>query len=231
MADMTARPRMHASFHDQQRRLAYALLAPAALVVLALIVYPLWQVVDISFREGRTMNFARIREQSLGLGNYARVLTDPAFWRSTHVSAAYVGGTVLASFAIGLGTALLLDRGLPGTRWLRTLVLLPWAVPGVIVSIMFLWIMDGSFGVFNAILRDLGLMQGSHAWFGGDITGRVTSIETPGSSTHLEIDTPAGPLAAVLHERLSLQVGDAVTVAAAPGDLHLFDRDGARIGL
>ncbi|HTJ56045.1 MAG TPA: sugar ABC transporter permease [Devosiaceae bacterium] len=149
-------------FHRRKTALSYALLLPAALTVLLLIVYPLYQIFDISFREGKSMNFARIGQQPFGLDNYRRVLTDPAFWRSTWVSAVYVGGTVFVSFLIGLATSLLLNRDLPGTRLLRTLVLLPWAVPGVIVAIMFLWVMDGSYGVFNSILRDFG-------WHGGDI--------------------------------------------------------------
>ena len=41
----------------------------------------------------------------------------------------------------------------PDGGWLRSFILLPWAVPGVIVSIVFLWLLDGSFGVVNALLR------------------------------------------------------------------------------
>jgi multiple sugar transport system permease protein len=152
-------------FHQRQTWLSFALLIPAALAVLVLIVYPLYQVLELSFREGRMMNFARIGELPLGLDNYARVLSDRAFWRSTWISTLYVGGSVFFAFLIGLGTALLLNQKLPGTRFLRTFVLLPWAVPGVIVSIMFLWVMDGSFGVFNAMLRNLGLLSGDMAWF------------------------------------------------------------------
>lgn len=153
------------NYHRRQTLLSFALLIPAAAAVLILIVYPLYQVVDISFRDGRVMNFARIGELPLGLGNYARVLADPLFWRATLNSTLYVGGSVGGAFLIGLATALLLNKELPGTRVLRTVVLVPWAVPGVIVAIMFLWILDGSFGVFNGILRSAGLLSGEMPWF------------------------------------------------------------------
>lgn len=166
------------SFNRRQTWLSFALLAPAAIAVLVLIVYPLYQVVDISLREGRTMNFSRIGTLPLGLGNYARVLSDPQFWQSVTTSALYVGGSVAVAFAIGLGTALLLNEKLPGNRIWRTMILVPWAVPGVIVSIVFLWMLDGSFGVVNAILRNLGFPIGSHPWF-VDRNSALVSVMMP----------------------------------------------------
>ena len=155
------------SWNHQKRQtmFSFVLLLPASAVVLLMIVYPLYRVFDISLRDGKVMNFARIGSLPLGFGNYARVLADNQFWHSAAISAVYVFGSVGAAFLIGLGTALLLNKNLPGSRVLRTLLLMPWAVPGVIVSIVFLWVMDGSFGVFNFILRSAGLMEGSHAWF------------------------------------------------------------------
>ncbi len=181
MTSMTARRVRGAGWLDlgfERRRtlLSLALLMPAAATVLVLIVYPLYQVFEISLREGKVMNFARIGTLPLGFGNYARVLSDPQFWHSTTTSAIYVAGSVGAALLIGLATALLLNRRLPGTRIFRTLILIPWAVPGVIVSIMFLWILDGSFGVFNAMLRDLGLLSGDHAWFVDSRTALVAVI-------------------------------------------------------
>jgi multiple sugar transport system permease protein len=141
----------------QERVLAYAFLLPAAFVVAGLIGYPLVRVADISLREGRIMNFARIGTLPLGLRNYITVATDPAFWHSVWVSLLYVGIVIGMAFAIGLGTALLLNRRMPGRRILRTLLLIPWAVPGVVASIIFLWMLDGSFGVVNAGLRAFGI--------------------------------------------------------------------------
>ena len=164
------------NYHRRQTLLSFALLIPAAAAVLLLIVYPLYQVIEISFRDGRLMNFARMSELPLGVGNYARVLADPMFWRATLNSTLYVGGSVGGAFLIGLATALLLNRQLPGNRILRTLVLVPWAVPGVIVAIMFLWILDGSFGVFNAMLRSAGLLSGEMPWFVDSRTAIVAVI-------------------------------------------------------
>jgi len=147
----------------QEHVLAYGFLLPAALVMVALIGYPLVKIADLSLRVGRTMNFARIGLLPLGSANYLRVATDPAFWHSVGVSAVYVTASIGSAFLIGLGTAQLLNRHMPGRRVFRTLLLIPWAVPGVVASIVFLWMLDGSFGVVNAGLRALGV-EGP-AWF------------------------------------------------------------------
>ena len=147
------------------RVFAWALLLPAVAAVAALVVYPLGRVVDISTRIGRSMNFARIGLQPQGTGNYERVLTDPAFWNAVRVTAVYVSASVAVAFALGLLTALVLDVAFPARRLFRTLLLLPWAVPGVVASIVFRWMFDGSFGVVNALLRDLGISGADIPWF------------------------------------------------------------------
>src|SRR5437016_7527888 len=133
----------------------------------------MYLIVSISFREGRSLNFAALGQRPFGLGNYASVLTDSATWHSAWVSFAYTFGTIVPAFAIGLGTALLLNRVFPLRRWLRSLMLLPWAMPGVMVSIVFLWLFDASFGVVNYALRSLGLITIDVAWYTNESTALI----------------------------------------------------------
>ena len=156
---MTARSRAR-----QERLLAYAMLLPALAAVLFLVVYPLGKVVDLSLRIGRSMNFSRIGLLPLGLGNYTRILADPAFRQACSTTLLYVVGSTAMALAIGVLTALLLDLGFPGRRIFRTLLLLPWAVPGVVASIVFRWMFDPSFGVINAMLRQLHVLDTDFPW-------------------------------------------------------------------
>jgi multiple sugar transport system permease protein len=155
---------------SRDRRTAYALLAPALLAVGFLIAYPLYLVIATSFREGKSLNVSRLFELPAGLGNYRSVLASEATWHSVWVTVVYLAGSIVPAFAIGLVTALLLNRAFPGRRWLRSFILLPWAVPGVVVSIVFLWLLDGSFGVVNAVLRNLGWLSTDLAWFADERT-------------------------------------------------------------
>lgn len=149
----------------RQTAIAYALLAPAMALVAGLIVYPLYMVFETSLRQGRAPNIARLDRLPLGLGNYARALTDEHVWHSAGISALYAVGTILPAFLIGLGLALLLNRDFPGRRWVRSLMLLPWAVPGVVAAIAFLWMFDASYGVVNSLLRRMGMITSDVAWF------------------------------------------------------------------
>lgn len=156
--------------------LAYGLLAPAVVAVAFLIAYPLYLAIAVSFREGRTMNLARLDRLPVGWGNYTRVLDDPALWSAFARSVVYVGGSILPAFVIGVLLAILLNRVFPGRRWLRSVMMLPWAVPGVIVSIAFLWLFDGSYGIVNSLLRRAGVANEGIAWFARQDTAMLAVI-------------------------------------------------------
>lgn len=161
---------------QRERLFAYALLAPAVVSVFALIAWPIYLIVSISFREGKSLNFAALGRRPFGLGNYEAVLGDPVTWHSAWVTLAYTFGTIVPAFAIGLVTALLLNSVFPLRRWLRSLMLLPWAVPGVMVSIVFLWLFDASFGVVNYMLRSIGVIRTDIAWYTNESTALIAVI-------------------------------------------------------
>lgn len=160
----------------RSRWVGYALLVPAIFAVGFLVAYPLYLVVATSLRQGKSLNVLRLSALPLGVGNYRIVLASDATWHSVWITLVYLLGTIAPAFAIGLVTALLLNRSFPGRRWLRSFILLPWAVPGVIVSIVFLWLLDGSFGVVNALLRDAGWLTTDLAWFATDETALAAVI-------------------------------------------------------
>lgn len=147
------------------RLLAYGLLLPAFLSVAFLLAYPLYLVFQLALNERAGMNFLQTGVINWGLDNFRVVLSDSRTWAAFGRTAIYTVGSIVPSFLIGLGIALLLNQVFPGRRWFRSLLLLPWAVPGVIVSIIFLWLFDTSFGVVNAILRNLGLISGEIRWY------------------------------------------------------------------
>jgi multiple sugar transport system permease protein len=112
----------------------------------------------------------------LGLSHYRDVLSDPATWASAVTTLVYTAGSMGPAFFGGFAFALLLNERFPGRRWLRSLALLPWAVPGVLVSVLFLWLLDASYGIVNAALRDLGLISRDVAWFTDERTAMAAVI-------------------------------------------------------
>jgi multiple sugar transport system permease protein len=153
------------SLRQAERRLAWLLLLPAFAAVALLVAWPIYVVVQMSLRPTRVLALDQLMSQPLGWGNFDRVLHQPTTWAAFLHSGVYTVGTLIPAFLFGLLVALLFNRVFPARRWLRSLLLLPWAVPGVIVSITFLWMLDASFGVVNSVLRRAGLLSTDLAWF------------------------------------------------------------------
>ncbi len=166
----------NSALRARDRRFAWLLLTPAFATVGVLIAWPVFVVVNMSLRPGKALELSKLFSQAVGFGNFERVLGNPATWHAFANSAIYTAGTLLPSFLAGLACALVFNREFPARRWLRSLLLMPWAVPGVVVSLNFLWMFDASFGVVNALIRMLHLGAGDTAWFVDAQTAMPTVI-------------------------------------------------------
>jgi multiple sugar transport system permease protein len=152
-------------YRRRRRAFPYLLLIPPAALVLALFAYPLYLAIDMSLREGRSFNIDRIRQQPLTFAHYVDVFAAPEMLHTLWVTAVYTLGSTALCFVIGLGTALLLNRKFPARRLLRTAILTPWAVPGAVAAMVFLFMLDGSYGVVNWLLERIGLLDKPIAWY------------------------------------------------------------------
>jgi len=145
-----------------RRSYPYALVAPTVLLVAVGVIYPVAYMLYLSAH-----NYLIIRPHAvrfIGLANYLTLLKDGEFWRSLRISAVWVAGSVIPQFLLGLATALLLNGKFTGRRVVRTLVLLPWVVSGVITGIIFVWLFDGTIGVVNDLLLRFHLVTEPVAW-------------------------------------------------------------------
>ncbi len=138
------------------------LMAPAGLLMSALLLYPILRGIVLSFFNTRLLRFDQGRY--VGLANYEDLLVDPSFWNSLQVTLLYALGTVICTYLAGLGLALLLDRRMPARGLLRTLFVLPWAIPEIVIVLIFAWMLDAQFGVINYLLVELSILDRPAAW-------------------------------------------------------------------
>lgn len=154
---------------SQKRRdelmLAAFLLAPAAIIMGAVTLYPLLSALSISTQR---WDLTRPADGTpfIGLDNYIWVLNDPQFWQSAQVTVAFVVMAVALEITLGLLIALMLNREFPGRGIVRVLALLPWAVPQVVNAIMWKWILNPSYGALNGLLYQFGLIDRYIIWLG-----------------------------------------------------------------
>jgi multiple sugar transport system permease protein len=145
-----------------EQLLPYFCIGPTALLVAGAVIYPLGYVVvlglfDYSPYLGTAMRWT-------GAANYVAVLQDPAFWNSLWASLVWVVGSVVPQFLLGLGMALVLNESFRGRGIVRTIVLAPWAVSGVVTGVIWLWLFDGTIGVINDLLMRARLTDFPVAW-------------------------------------------------------------------
>ena len=119
---------------------AYALLAPAVLLVVGVLAYPVAWEVAISLT-----NFSSRVDGGpawVGLTNYRRMLEQEEFWRGLATTVLYLATTTIAKLALGLGMALLLARPSRGRALVFLAVFLPWAYPGGVTVIAWYWMLN-----------------------------------------------------------------------------------------
>ncbi|CAM5727932.1 Sugar ABC transporter permease OS=Streptomyces tendae OX=1932 GN=GUR47_31545 PE=3 SV=1 [Streptomyces tendae] len=143
---------------------AWFLVLPALIPILVLSVGPLLYGVLLAFTDaqsGRTEP-----TEWIGALNFQDLLHDTLFWESFRIGLVWAVGVTVPQFLLALGLALLLDQNLR-LRWLaRALAIVPWAMPEVVVGIMWRLVYNADAGILNETLRDLGLGDG-HDWLSG----------------------------------------------------------------
>lgn len=152
----------------RQRRVtdhgAWFLVLPALIPILVLSVGPLLYGILLSFTDaqsGRTQP-----TQWIGGLNFRDLLDDTLFWESFRIGLVWAVGVTVPQFLLALGLALLLNEDLR-LRWLaRALAIIPWAMPEVVVGVMWRLVYNPDAGILNETLRDLGLGDGRD-WLSG----------------------------------------------------------------
>ncbi|MFJ4713947.1 carbohydrate ABC transporter permease [Streptomyces sp. NPDC088785] len=152
-----------------RERGAWFLVLPALIPILALSVGPILYGVGLALTDSQSGRTASTRW--VGTLNFRDLLHDTLFWESFRIGLVWAVGVTVPQFVLALGLALLLDQNLR-FRWLaRALAIVPWAMPEVVVGIMWRLVYHPDAGVLNETLRGLGLGDGRD-W----LTGLATAL-------------------------------------------------------
>ncbi|WP_422646800.1 carbohydrate ABC transporter permease [Actinoalloteichus caeruleus] len=140
-------------------RIALLYLAPAGLVLAAMLAYPLYQLGVISlFDYGQAQASGGAPLDFVGLDNYARLLGEPRFWTVLVQTCVFAAVCVVGSLAVGIGLAVLASRVRVVPRMALFLAALgAWATPAVAGSTVWLFLFDQDFGLVNEVLAGSGL--------------------------------------------------------------------------
>ena len=135
--------------------LAYALIAPAAIYILAIVAWPLAETIRLSFT-----NSSLAGEDYIGLENYEKMMGSKKFNKIVIRTFVWMFFSVSLKLIIGLIGAVLLNAKLPGRGIFRVLIMPPWVVPIAIGMLGWLWLYNGYFGIIAGVGMKTGILDG-----------------------------------------------------------------------
>src|SRR5947209_7204659 len=139
----------------------YFLIFPVMAFLVLFVFYPAIWTLLTSFT---SYNLIIPFTHTVGLSNYATLLTSNEFWTSVKRTFIVVAISLPLDIGIGLIAALTLNEPFPGRGLVRVLLLIPWALPPIVNGYMWNWILDGDFGALNGLLYQLGIIHNYVHW-------------------------------------------------------------------
>lgn len=143
------------------------LVAPSVLLIVVLSVAPLLAGVALAFTDARLVHNPHYA--FVGAANFTKLAGNTMFWSSFRIGVVWAVSVTVLQLVAAMGLALLLNADLRLRGLARVLALIPWAMPPVVVSIMWRMIYSPNAGPLNAVLRAIGL-PGDTNWLGSFTT-------------------------------------------------------------
>ena len=145
---------------------------PGVLIVLSLTLFPALYGIYLSLTN---LNLGYVGSKFIGLANYAHFFTWSDLGLVVRNTATFVGSVLLLQACIALAVAIVLDQRLPGHQLLRSISILPWVLPAVVIGLVFAQIFGGSrLGIANYVLSFFGIHQ--MAWFSDPVLAMIILI-------------------------------------------------------
>lgn len=143
---------------DERR--AIPLVLPGVLVSAFLIIYPLIYIIGMSFTDNKVG-----QRSFVGFKNYVSLFKNPQFNQAMVNTVVWTLATVSLSFIIGLALALIINgRRVKLKGFWRTIIFIPWIIPGVVKATAWKWLFSNEEGMINHILQSIGVISKPIPW-------------------------------------------------------------------
>ena len=140
----------------------YLFVFPCVITLAGLVLYPLLYGFYISFFDTNLVK----KWSFVGLKYYIDALTDGEFLTQLFITFKFTLFVVAGHFIIGLLLAVLLNREFPGRTIFRVILLLPWLFPESVIALLFKWIFNPIYGIFNWALMSMHVISEPASWLG-----------------------------------------------------------------
>ncbi len=158
----------------EEERYGYFLITPSMIVVFGVIIIPIittlvYTFVNIDPLSSHNGEFA-------GLSFYKKALTSGEFWADLGRTLYFTAASTAIETIFGLMIALLLNEDFPGVKFLRSIIIIPWAIPTVVNGSLWKLMLNGEYGVINALLVRMHLIDAYQSWLGNPKTAMLCIV-------------------------------------------------------
>lgn len=157
----------------RERRLGLAFSLPAIAVFLVVLAYPIFENFRSAFYN---LDFGTGEATWVGLDNFSEILGDEGLRRSLGNTLLWTIGSLVGQLGLGLAAAVLIDRPLPGMRWVRQFLLMPYVVPVIASALVWQWMLDGNYGIVTAQLQQWGWLSPGASPLGLESSSLLTVV-------------------------------------------------------
>lgn len=149
---------------NKNGKFAYILLTPSLIILFAVIVFPILLSFFMSFNKVRVTGKG-VEYTFRGLKNYVYFFNNSLFWESLRKTTYFTVGSLVLELILGFFIASILNKNFWGRNIVRSLILMPWAVPTVVNARLWQWIYNANnFGALNRLLKYFNLIDGNIVW-------------------------------------------------------------------
>ncbi|MBI4219884.1 MAG: sugar ABC transporter permease [Chloroflexi bacterium] len=152
--------------------IGYVLLAPLALWIFLVLIYPVANTLFLSLTDTRIIGAPA---KQVGAANYQAIIGSGDFWQAVARSAVWLVGNVALQTVLAFATALFLREAWWLARQARIWVLLPWVIPTVAVAVIWQWMLNSNYGIVSHLLQELDVTTSPLNVF-GSATGALPGL-------------------------------------------------------
>ena len=162
------------SIQRREQRTGWILVLPGLIMLLLVFAYPILRAFWLSFY---TQNLGtQLQRIFSGFSNYQRMIGDGRFWQIMWNTTIFTASSVILELILGIAVAMVLNQAFRGRGIVRTITLMPWALPTALMGIAWAWIFNDQYGVINDILRRLGIIETGISWLSNAVLAMVAVV-------------------------------------------------------
>ena len=147
---------------------------PTFVIIALILVYPVLQSIVLSVGQSSIDGYEPYT--FVGLKHYIALFDDSRFWRSLSVTLIFTAISIPLELILGVCLALLMNESFRGKGFARLAVLFPWALPTALNALIWRWMYNADYGLFNAIGLQSGLVSEPVNWLGDQTLAMASMV-------------------------------------------------------